>query len=75
MGSAVAPSVANLFMATFENELILVNSNPYRQDIFVYLRFIDDIFIVFQEHSRFEDFCLWLNELNVCGLMTPSRMA
>lgn len=64
MGSAVAPSVANLFMTSMEHDFILSNSNPFLQNLHTYLCFIDNIFIVFKEETQLQDFFIWLNDLD-----------
>lgn len=47
MGTRMAPSYANLFMGSFESKFITSN-NPYVQNIIIYKRFIDDLFILWK---------------------------
>lgn len=46
MGSAAAPSIANLFMMAMEKNTILHTVNPFIKNLFLYFRFIDYIFVV-----------------------------
>ena len=59
MGSPLAPTLANLFMGTFEIKFL----NKFR-DIgpSFYKRYVDDIFCVFNEPSQAKEF---LNKLNI----------
>jgi hypothetical protein len=60
MGTRVAPSFANLFMADFEEKYVY----PYSPKPSIWMRYIDDIFLIW-EHSEKEldDF---LSHLNHC---------
>jgi hypothetical protein len=60
MGTKVAPSFANLFMAMFEEKHVY--SYPTRPSL--WLRYIDDIFLIW-EHSR-EELDKFLDHLNTC---------
>lgn len=64
MGSSFAPSLANLFMARMEDEFILNQcNNPFRQDIQMFWRFIDDCLCIFTERTKVNDFLEWLNNI------------
>lgn len=63
MGSAFAPSAANLFMDHFERTHILNTSNPY-EHISNYHRYIDNIFCIYDDPSSFPAFQEWLNQLH-----------
>jgi hypothetical protein len=60
MGTKVAPSFANLFMADFEDKWVY----SYHTRPSLWLRYIDDIFMIW-EHSQ-EELDLFLNHLNTC---------
>ena len=45
MGTRMAPSYANIFMASLEKQMLLLHS-PHNLLPFIWLRFIDDIFIL-----------------------------
>jgi len=60
MGTKVAPSLANLFMAYFEDKFVY--TYPFQPTI--WLRYIDDIFLIW-EHGN-EKFEVFLNHLNTC---------
>lgn len=47
MRSPAAPSITNLFMDSFEKTYIL-SVNPFRSDIIIWRRYIDDIFVFLQ---------------------------
>lgn len=65
MGSSFAPSIANLFMTSLENNFILnADVNPFFQQMVLFYRFIDDCFCVFKEPSQVNDFVNWLNRLH-----------
>ena len=63
MGTRVAPTYANLFMAHFEEKYVYTykgNSKPR-----IWFRFIDDIWGVFLENStHFQDFVTYLNDVH-----------
>lgn len=49
MGSACAPSVANIFMERFESDFIYDPvANPFYENIKFWKHFIDDIFFIFK---------------------------
>ena len=60
MGTKVAPSLANIFMANFEEEWVY----SYGTRPSLWLRYIDDIFMIW-EHSQAE-LDLFLTHLNSC---------
>jgi len=60
MGTRVAPSFANLFMANFEDKYVYT----YPTQPSTWLRYIDDIFLIW-EHSRSE-LDTFLTHLNTC---------
>uniref|UniRef100_A0A803JTX1 Reverse transcriptase domain-containing protein n=1 Tax=Xenopus tropicalis TaxID=8364 RepID=A0A803JTX1_XENTR len=61
MGSNVAPSYANLYMDSFECKYIFPN---YADNLFLYLRYIDDIFIIWRGSPiGVESFVAGLNDL------------
>lgn len=64
MDSSAAPSIANLYMAIFEQELIFSESNPYIQNMVFYRRYIDDLLIFYAQGSTVMDFMEWLNSLD-----------
>lgn len=67
MGSAMAPSVANLFMSTFEKEHILDASNPFLSEILIFKRYIDDLLFVYANKDTVEEFIKWLNLISFGG--------
>lgn len=48
MGTPVAPTFANLYLAFWEERYIYCTNNPYVQYIKQWLRFIDDVLIVWR---------------------------
>ena len=60
MGTKVAPSFANLFMAHFEEKWVY----PYPTKPSLWLRYIDDIFLIW-EHGP-DDLTTFINYLNEC---------
>lgn len=64
MGSAAAPTIANLFMAVFEQEHIFVDSNPYLHNILFYKRYIDDLLIFYTQSDTAQEFVDWINSLD-----------
>ena len=60
MGTKVAPSFANLFMADFEKKHV----STYHSKPSIWLRYIDDIFLIW-EHSL-NDLQTFLEHLNTC---------
>ncbi|CAJ0946568.1 unnamed protein product [Ranitomeya imitator] len=65
MGTPVACVFANLFLAAFEEKHVTGPLNPYLKHIRLYLRFADDVFIVWDGGEQtFNDFVVFLNENN-----------
>lgn len=65
MGSSFAPSIANLFMASLEDRMILNHEqNPFRSSILFYWCFIYDCFCIFKGAQNVQDFMEWLNLLH-----------
>jgi len=60
MGTRVAPSLANIFMADFEDKYVY----NYKLQPTTWLRYIDDIFLVWT-HGK-EEFNSFLQHLNTC---------
>lgn len=75
MGTAFAPSAANLFMERFEEMYILNNINPYYRHISHYYRYIDDIFCLYNDLSSYQAFQEWLNQVHPSITFTFSRDA
>lgn len=65
MGSAFAPSVANLFMSHLEINFILNPVvNPFFQYIFKFFRFIDDCFCIYTDPDSLPEFGTWINGIH-----------
>ena len=65
MGSTFAPSLASLYMYSFEKQFILDDSNSYKNEIRLWKRYIDDILVVWHgETSRAVDFHNLINTLD-----------
>ncbi|XP_069829439.1 uncharacterized protein [Dendropsophus ebraccatus] len=63
MGTPVACSLANLFLAVFEKKYIFTLNNHFMRYIVTFLRFMDDIFIVWSgTKAQFEQFVEYLND-------------
>ena len=65
MGSPLAPSLANMFMAHMENELfnkITDDNSKYYPKL--YLRYVDDCFVLFNANQNYNDFLHLLNSLH-----------
>ena len=60
MGTRVAPSYANIFMAKFEHE----NVYPHRTHCLVWWRYIDDIFAIF--NTEIDNINGFVHRLNQC---------
>ena len=58
MGSPLAPTMANLFSSSLENELLKTRSKFYPK---LYLRYVDDIFAVFDKDEKCFKFIDLLN--------------
>ncbi|XP_071993372.1 uncharacterized protein [Engystomops pustulosus] len=62
MGTPVACTFANIFLAVFESKFILNLGNPYVKYIHTYLRYIDDVFMAWSgSEQEFFDFVDFLN--------------
>ena len=62
MGSPLGPSLANLFLANLECEFMQqpsLNCIPH-----LYLRYVDDVFCVFDSNSKVQSFLNFLNNLH-----------
>lgn len=65
IGSAYAPSTANLFMDRFENLYILnEQANPFYEHISHYYRYIDDVLCLYSDPASYSAFQNWLNQLH-----------
>lgn len=65
VGSSFAPSVANLFMASLEdNQILNQDSNPFFMNICLFYRYIDDCFCVYRDKDLVQEFVCWLNTLH-----------
>lgn len=66
MGSTMAPNYANLYMGFFENNFVLNSEvNPYFNNVLLYQRFIDDVFILWKGDERsLRLFHQYLNSVN-----------
>ena len=58
MGSPLSPVLCNIFMEYFESELLSTISN------IKWLRYVDDIFLVWPDHLNFQEFFDKLNRLH-----------
>lgn len=62
MGSSFAPSVANLFIAALEEDILChEEKNPYYRNVMFWEHFIGDIFILFMDEHKLTDFFEQLN--------------
>lgn len=65
MGSAVTPSIANLFMGHLENLYILnPTNNPFFNSVTHYYRNNDDLIFIYNNPETVNDFVKWLNEIH-----------
>lgn len=64
LGSVCAPSIANLFIQHFEETYIFANTNPFFDNIILFKRYIDDVFLLFNDSSKIQAFFIWLNQLH-----------
>ena len=58
MGNLLAPTITNYFMGTLETNLF---NTKDKNDPVLYLRYVDDIFCIFQKDVIFEKFYKKLN--------------
>ncbi|XP_069472857.1 uncharacterized protein [Ambystoma mexicanum] len=65
MGATLAPSIANLYMEAFEKRVIYGDNNPFRNNIQVWKRYINDVLLIWKgDESEAISFFKWLNEQN-----------
>ena len=65
MGTKVAPSYANLFMARLEEKLLEKARTDLHVELPLYLRYIDDIFFIFPySETKLEEFMTLMNSLH-----------
>ncbi|XP_069481482.1 uncharacterized protein [Ambystoma mexicanum] len=66
MGSAVAPSLANLYVDFFEHLSVYNENNIFKQHITMWKRYIDDVLLVWHgDETTLLAFFQWLNGLNL----------
>lgn len=66
MGTLVAPTFANLFLALWEERVIYNVKNPFIRYIESWTRFIDDVMIVWSgSEVQFGDFLQYINENDI----------
>ena len=66
MGSTFAPSLACLYMANFEDTFIFSDTNPFRDQIGHWKRYIDDILITWTgTETEAQAFFQWINQQDV----------
>lgn len=63
IGSPVARSLPNLFMEENEMTYILSENIPFKQNIEMWLRFIDNVFCLIRGEKEVAKFKEWVNEL------------
>ena len=62
IGTKVAPSYANLFMARLEQKLLVKAKTDFHIELPLYLRYIDDIFFIFPyRETKLEQFMTLMN--------------
>ncbi|XP_078510279.1 uncharacterized protein LOC144769955 [Lissotriton helveticus] len=67
MGSVFAPSVAGLYVSTFEQTYVHNAHNPYIRHILFWKRYIDDILLIWEGDSEsLLNFHRWLNTQDEC---------
>ena len=65
MGSSFAPSMAGLYVHSLEHTKILVETNPFFENIIIWKRYIDDVFVIWRGEVREGlSFMEWLNILD-----------
>lgn len=65
MGAAYAPNYAGLFLGLWEERFVYSTTNPFRQFIKFYGRYIDDLFFIFSgSQQQLLDFHAYLNNAN-----------
>ncbi|XP_056384003.1 uncharacterized protein LOC130277374 isoform X1 [Hyla sarda] len=69
MGTPVACTFANLYVASFEEKYVFTTSNPFLKFVRCYHRFVDDVFIAWDgTATNFREFVEFLNEKNEMNL-------
>lgn len=64
MGTKMAPPYANIFLADLEEKYIFQH-NSFIQNITIYLRFLDDIFLIWHgDRQQLNNFVTYLNQLH-----------
>lgn len=62
MGSKMSPNFSSLYVASFENEFVLNQRNPFYFNIKLWRRYVDDIFVIFEGSIQsLMDFYNYLN--------------
>ncbi|KAJ1160349.1 hypothetical protein NDU88_000851 [Pleurodeles waltl] len=65
MGSTFAPSLACLYVDHIERHTILHEDNPYRDQIKLWKRYIDDVLLIWTgSKEEAQAFAIWLNRAN-----------
>ncbi|KAJ1108612.1 hypothetical protein NDU88_005988 [Pleurodeles waltl] len=65
MGSTFAPSLACLYVGNFEKSVVLNDDNPYRDQIKLWKRYIDDVLLIWTgSKEEALAFATWLNSAN-----------
>ena len=62
MGSSLSPVLANIFMEHFEQQLL--DDIPTDVKPVLWLRYVDDVFCLYKDMSKFDDFLNILNGVN-----------
>ena len=61
MGSSLSPVLANIYMEYFETELLKEIPVDLRPSL--WLRYVDDVFCIYEDMSKFESFLEHLNRV------------
>ncbi|XP_078540042.1 uncharacterized protein LOC144825001 [Lissotriton helveticus] len=62
MGASCAPTIANIYVALFEEKFIFNEVAPFFESIFYWSRFIDDIIFIWDDNEDvLQEFVSWLN--------------
>lgn len=65
MGSPIAPSIANLFMANLEEKFIFnPSNNPFFNNIQHYHRYIDDLILIYTHPQSIDAFLQWFDTIH-----------
>ena len=70
MGSPLGPVLANIFMSNLET--VAMNSYVGSKPL-MYLRFVDDVFLVFENRVDMEQFYNWMNLQHTCIKFTKEE--